>query len=68
MEDNDRFCLRRSRGGRRLPASVVAVALAAAVLSGLAACKPGDGATGVNPPADTRRADQAPSPDKPRQP
>jgi hypothetical protein len=51
-------------GRARLAAGAVPLAL----LAGLACCKPGDGATGVDPPADTRKADQAPSPDRPRQP
>jgi hypothetical protein len=49
--------------GSRLAAGAVLLA----ALAGLGGCKRGDGATGVNPPADTRRAVRAPSPDRPRQ-
>ena len=52
---------------RRPAAMLLAALVAAAPL--LSACKPGDGASGANPPSGTRSPDQAPaSPSQPRQP
>ncbi|HYF59105.1 MAG TPA: hypothetical protein VEA81_09125 [Burkholderiaceae bacterium] len=56
----DRFDARAAL--RRFPRGARLALAAAAATAALAGCdaKPGDGATGVNPPASTRKGDQMP--------
>ena len=58
--------MNRNPTKRRVPAALLLATLATTLMLG--ACKkPGDGASGVNPPSGTRASDQAPA-ERPRQP